>query len=109
MEIVMKSVEVNQELVSNDNTPIQYLSEYPGINFQTPFFGAELTIQRSSIGIQSTNPNDSLVAYTNFYFEDKYIGSSSLEKSFLGQEFTIKVGDETYKGVFQDEKTNLQK
>lgn len=105
MEILIKPVNVNREL-SND-MPTQYIAEHTGINFQTPFFGAELKVQSGSISVQATNPNDTLSSFTSFYFEDKYIGSSSFEKILLGKEFTIDIESAKYKGVFEDKKTIL--
>lgn len=105
MEISIKSINKNREL--SDDVPTQYIAEHTGINFQTPFFGAELKVQSGSISIQATNPEQTLSSFTCFYFEDKYIGSSSFEKILLGKEFTIKVENINYKGVFEDNKTIL--
>ena len=105
MEIKIKSIDINKNLSSDYQT--QYISEYPGLNFQTPFFGAELEIKLGQIAIQSLDPNNKVDFYTCFYFDEQYIGSSTMEKSFLGKEFTIIIEDKKYKGLFEDKKTNL--
>lgn len=105
MEIRIKSIDVNKNL--STDYPTQYISEYPGLNFQTPFFGAELKIELNPLSIQSSDPTDNIEVYTCFYFNEEYIGSSTIEKSFLGKDLTIIIEDKKYNGVFTDKKTNL--
>jgi hypothetical protein len=105
MEITIKTIDVNKNLSAD--YPTQYMAEYPGLNFQTPFFGAEMKIEFNPLSIQSSSPTDSIETYTCFYFNEEYIGSSTIEKNFLGKEFTINIEDKKYKGVFEDKKTNL--
>jgi hypothetical protein len=106
MEIKIKPITINEDISSLGSDP-QYISDDNGINFQTPFFGAELKINLNSISIQAKKPTDTTYVVTGFFAEEKFLGSSCMCKSFLGKDVTISIEDKVYVGILSEEKTKL--
>jgi hypothetical protein len=106
MEVKIKPTTVNKDLIE-ENQPLVYLGENSGINFQTPFLGAELSVNLNSISIQAKSPIDTTYTSTSFVFNEKVLGFSCMSRSFLGKDIVLSIEDNVYVGVLSEEETKL--